>query len=362
MGRQSALFAAGAAAILTSAVASAASAAAPTCAAGDSLLFAFFGPVEALYYATSPDGLIWTVLNKKLPVLKANITPTSMRDNYLNVAPDGSYRLVTTNGVGFGNTPTFLTWSSKDLINWSEETIITAMGPDFFPAPAKVTDLWAPEWQWDAATNQYMVFWAARGSGLLPPEVTGPCNSTNAARFTFWRSWTTDFKNISKPVMFFDPGCNVTAPVGDGGIDGDLVQDENGAWVFVYKDARGPNENVRGVRTARSSTGRIEGPYLDSSISGLLAQTLVEGPQLVFFQDQWLLYYDCSFVKTPAGWPRPPYGVSVSPSLAAPAFRELPGACTGNSSSMVFPHGATHGSFFCISEATRERVTAAFPV
>ena len=153
----------------------------------------------------------------------------------------------------------------------------------------------------------------------------------------------------------------MTAPVGDGGIDGDLVVDERGAFVFVYKDARGSSESVRGIRTASSSSGRIDGPYLDASISGLLTQTLVEGPELVFFKSQWLLYFDCSFVHTPSGWPRPPYGVSVSPSLAAPSFRELSGSCTGNSTSMTFPKGATHGSFVCIDSATLAALVKAFP-
>lgn len=80
---------------------------------------------------------------------------------------------------------------------------------------------------WDDAKGQYFVFWAARGSGLLPANPpTGPCNNTDTARFAFYGSWTPDFSNgsFSQPFVFFDPGCNMSAPVGDGGIDGDLVQ------------------------------------------------------------------------------------------------------------------------------------------
>ena len=163
--------------------------------------------------------------------------------------------------------------------------------------------------------------------------------------------------------------CNVTvtSPVGDGGIDGTLVKDEANNWVFAYKDARGADETVRGVRFARSSTGLVGGPYLDASITQLQSPTLVEGPELVYVpaadgSPRWLQYYDCSFVRTPPGWPRPPYGVSASPSLVNAAFVELPGACTGNNTAVIdFPHGATHGSFLCINATTLASLQAAFP-
>ena len=146
-------------------------------------------------------------------------------------------------------------------------------------------------------------------------------------------------------------------------------QDENGVWTMVFKDARGSGEPVRGIRSAVSSTGRVEGPYLDATISPLLAPTLVEAPEAVFFPDpsapdvaRWLLYYDCSFMPIPSGWPRPPYGVSVSPTLANHSWMQVPGACTGNSNQTAFPKGATHGSFLCVSNSTLKALLAAFPV
>ena len=48
------------------------------------------------------------------------------------------------------------------------------------------------------------VFWAARGSSLIPTNIV--CSNSDAARFTFWRSWTTDFANFTKPAMFFGEG------------------------------------------------------------------------------------------------------------------------------------------------------------
>lgn len=329
-----------------------------------SLLFAFF-ETEELYYAISDDGLRWDVLNGNKPVLNTTVPNTSIRDPYLAASADGSqYFLVSTDGQGFGANPNILTWATRDLVHFGPQHVAPVMDPRQWPG-SSVADTWAPEFAVaDAgAPAPYFVFWAARGKNLLPAAPsTGPCNNSDAARFAFFGAWTSDFIAFSKPAVFFDPGCNVTTPVGDGGIDGDLVRDENGAWVLAYKDARGAGESVRGVRFARSSSGRVDGPYLDSTVTALQSPTLVEGPELVRFNGAWNLYYDCSFVKTPPGWPRPPYGISTSPSLAAPAFAELPGACTGSApATMAFPKGATHGSFLCVNASTAAVLRAAFP-
>ena len=72
-----------------------------------------------------------------------------------------------TNGAGIGNTPTILTYASIDLITWSSERVVTLMGPDNFPPPTKITDLWAPEWRFDNASAAYMVSSGVLGSDCL---------------------------------------------------------------------------------------------------------------------------------------------------------------------------------------------------
>jgi hypothetical protein len=325
----------------------------------ESLLFAFFTS-EQLFYALSEDGLHWTTLNGGEPVMSA-VAPASIRDPYLHATPGGGYRLVSTDGQGFGNTPNILTWSSVDLITFSPMQEVPVMGPAFFPPPAVVTDTWAPEWVYDTTKSAFLVFWAARGSRVLP--ILPSCSNTDDGRFAFWATYTAEWAQFSPPFVLFDPGCNQTAPVGDGGIDGDLVQDDEGRWVLVYKDARGLNETVRGVRAAVSSTSSPAGPYAD--ISELLVPTLVEAPEAVRFAGSWLLFYDCSFMPTPQGWPRPPYGVARSTSgtlsLSPAGWAPVPGACTGNSPDTAFPKGATHGSFICTTNATAAALAAAFP-
>ena len=178
-------------------------------------------------------------------------------------------------------------------------------------------------------------------------------------RFAFFAAHTSDFVKFERPFLLFDPCCNVSG-AGDCGIDGDLVFDESGRPVFVYKDARGPNESVRGIRIAYSASGLLTGPYSDASEGNLLA-TLVEAPELVHFGDEWKLYFDCSFEPTPPGWPCPPYGVATSPHLAPANFSVLRGACSDTNPALGFPKGMTHGSFLCLTDEELAPVLAPFP-
>jgi hypothetical protein len=102
------------------------------------LLFAYFESSEELHYALSDDGFHWNVLNHNYPVYNTTIQGTSIRDPYIHQGQNGLYYMVSTNGAGFGGTPTILTWSSPDLITWSKEFVADVMGPQFFPPPAKV--------------------------------------------------------------------------------------------------------------------------------------------------------------------------------------------------------------------------------
>lgn len=99
-------------------------AAADTC---DAYLFAYF-VTEELYYATSPDGLLWTPLNKGRPVLNTTVSGTSIRDPYVHAAVDNSgYYLVSTNGHGFGANPDILTWHTDDLIHYGPQHVVPVM-------------------------------------------------------------------------------------------------------------------------------------------------------------------------------------------------------------------------------------------
>lgn len=336
------------------------------------LLFAYFLNNQqpwSLLYAISSDGLHWTTLNGGQNIV--NGTPNGMRDVFVNEDQSGAYRMVATSNYGQGTS--ILTWQSPDLIQWPAESVLDLMGPGKIPANATVEYLWAPEWHWDASTSSYMVFWAAKGSGLLPPVPSAGCAGSDSARFGFFKAYTTDWQTFTSPELLFDPGCYVT---GEGGIDGDIVYDQDSPdapWVLVFKDARGTTdghtaEENRGIRLVRSAT--LGGPYTNASLSpSWLVPTLVEAPELVASPDRgpggWLLYYDCSFWPTPDGWPRPPYGVAQAPTLngvgVSHNFSVYPSACTGAGRDLSMPRGATHGSFLCLNDTQLAQLLQAFP-
>jgi hypothetical protein len=166
----------------------------------------------------------------------------------------------------------------------------------------------------------------------------------------------------------FGAGCYFT---GDGGVDGDIVLDENGRYMMVYKDARGIGEGIpvesvyRGIRAVPSSTSSPMGPYLGKDVAPFLAPTLVEAPEFYPSPDGGIggvfLAFDCSFWPVPDGWPRAPFGLAHGPSVSSLNFTTLPGACTANTTDMAWPPGATHGSFVCITDEELRALQAAFP-
>jgi hypothetical protein len=226
------------------------------------LLFAYFYTAsssdQALHYAVSRDGSHWSTLNGGFPVLNTS-TVGGLRDPFLNRGPDNRFHMVATNGANFGGDSSILAWSSTDLITWAAESVVNVMGPSFFPK-GQIGDVWAPEWHADPAGG-YMVFWAARGDGIMPSLPSPGCAGNQSSRFAFFATHTDDFTfaGMTQPTVIFDPGCDAT---GDGGIDGDIVLDEDGVYTLVYKDARGVGEghNVemyRGIRIATSSTSSL---------------------------------------------------------------------------------------------------------
>jgi Glycosyl hydrolases family 32 N-terminal domain len=314
------------------------------------VLFFHFREQESLYLSYSNDAQVWLTVNSGFPILNTTNGVPGLRDPFVFQAHDGTeYIMVATNGANFGGVNNILTFSTKDFSSWTQNIVV------FQPVNGTTIDVWAPEFFYDETTASYLIFCAIQGENNTSVEYESSCSNENDSRFRFWYSHTRDFINLDHDLtLMFDPGCNDTTN-GMGGIDGDIKVNEQGQFVFSFKDARGRSEDVRGIRLAVASS--LTGPY--GSISDLLAPVHVEAPELLRVsdvsngdpQDEWLLFYDCTFFPTPNGWPRPPYGVSSTTSLSNFSFQQLPGACTGDSSQTAFPKGATHGSFLCVDDA-----------
>eukprot|EP00039_Didymoeca_costata_P014416 m.232610 g.232610 ORF g.232610 m.232610 type:complete len:369 (-) comp16021_c0_seq10:32-1138(-) len=340
-----------------------------TCAA---VLFVYFGPGgEIVSFALSEDGRHFNTLNsgKPIPALMPSINGTSIRDPFVRKSPaDNKWHMVATNGQGFGGTDTILHWSSSDLISWSQEQRL--------PVMAKfINDVaydWAPEWVWDSARQEHVVFWATQwktGQG----HFNSSCSNNLTSRFAFWAVTTKDFQTYSDPFILYDPHCMTSwyAPMhyGDGGIDGDILQGPDGMYHFYYKDSRAPEptgvdpmQKTSGIRIAKTQDVQT---WDTAPLAPIVGPWGTEGPELLVVNDTIHLYFDCSFQPTPPGYPRPPYGLAIAkyPDLADPsAWVTVPGSCTGdNASSVSFPKGATHGSFVCVTMSEYEALLKSFP-
>ena len=382
------------------------------------VLFTYFlqishqGDGEQARMALSDDGQHFNVLNSgnPIPPLVTTVPGTSVRDPFLqrskgrrtttaNVIGGDSevWHLVATDG-GVNQPFQFSHWSSPDLVHWSTQQVVPILKGN-----NDTQFLWAPEFVYDPARDNYLVFWAQswQQNNHTASYFDPACNNTNVARFTFWGTRTSNFSTFSTPELLFDPHCNTSeyAPMhyGDGGIDGDIVLDDEGVFRFFYKDSRAPEstgvlpmQRTSGTRMASTTVpGDLASPWTppNATLIGLWGS---EGPELLDVNGTLFLYFDCSFQPTPPGYPRAPYGVATAPSPQGysdpSAWTTLAGSCTGNdtvttrgsgatvsgggggggggggqgSQVVQFPVGATHGTFQCITTAEHDALVSAF--
>lgn len=269
---------------------------------------------EALHLAYSRDGLVWTPLNGNQPVLRATLGKRSIRDPFIRRGRDGWFHLVSTDSWSSRN---ILHWRSRDLVRWEDEALLPVMG-----AVPEAHNAWAPEFYFDETRKEYFLYWSS---------AVGEDKKSKS----LWCAWTRDFRTVSAPKVFFNPGYTV--------IDGTIEKFE-GRYYMVFKDERGtntPDTQNKAMRVA--SAAALAGPYSD--ISGLVTPTLTEGPALLRDRatGMWRLYYD--------GFVAMKWGAAESKDLRE--WRDI-------TPRLRVPEGANHGSVFEITEAELQRLLAAY--
>jgi len=330
------------------------------------VLFAYFTKKLRVQFALSRDGQRFAALagGGPIPELAAG---ELVRDPFVRQSPGtGHYHMVATNAGGFGGTPSILTWSSPDLLEWQPQRVVPIMQA----YATSLSHLWAPEWIWDEQRQRHLIYFAVQwfpGHGHFDPR----CSNKNQDRFAFWGVHTEDFQNFSEPFPLYDPHCYTDwyagSSYGLGGIDGHILRLPEGGYRLFFKDSRAPEQtDVRtlqrtsGIRVA-SSTDLLR---WDSAPSGaILGPWGVEGPELLKVRGAYHLYFDCTFWPK-LGHTRTPYGMAVLSSSSAAADFERSskwevqrGSCTGDApESVAFPEEATHGSFLCLSEGAWDRL------
>jgi hypothetical protein len=287
-------------------------------------LFSYFvgNGEDGLHLASSADGLTWTALRGGASYLTPTVGTKLMRDPCIVLGPDGVFHMVWTTGwwdkgIGIAH--------SKDLIEWSEQQFVPVMAHE----PGAL-NAWAPEIVYDAAQQQYLVFWSTTipGRFAATDESGSPLKEGGRTNHRIYSTTTKDFRTWSPTRLFYDDGFNV--------IDATIVA-EGKRFVMVVKDETQFPTAKKNLRVATAE--RIDGPY--GRASAPISIDWVEGPSLLSTGGGWLLYFD--------EYTRHRYGALRSRDLTTWQPVTEP---------VTFPQGVRHGTAFAVSPAVLATLTA----
>jgi non-reducing end alpha-L-arabinofuranosidase len=257
-----------------------------------------------LHLAVSRDGLNWTPLNQNNPVVTPTAGTLGLRDPFVFRKQDGTFVVIATDlrGTDFGQTNQFLhVWDSTNLTSFTGYRRIQMH-------TISTTHTWAPTAFWDATRGQYGIVYSA-----------------NNGRDVFLVNYTSDFRTVTAPQVYFSPSFGV--------LDGDIVVDGNTTYLYYKNLADGF------LYGARSTTGAPNS--YTTYTSGLRQGNAIEAPLLVKRNDGggWWLLGD-SFSPVNAD-----YYTWSSANITANAWTVL------NQRDYTPPLNAKHGSITGITDA-----------
>jgi hypothetical protein len=280
-------------------------------------LFSYFtgNGEDGLHFASSADGLAWTVLRGGASFLQPQVGSKLMRDPCIVKGPDGTFHMVWTTGwwdAGIGLA------HSRDLVTWSEQQWLPVMKHE-----PTALNAWAPEIFYDDHEQEYLIFWASTIPGRFPAtEESGDLRDDGKKlNHRMYFAATKDFKTYSPTRLFYDGGFNI--------IDATIVK-AGSEFVMILKDETKRPVAKKNLRVARAA--RARGPYGAASPS--ISVDWVEGPTVLKVGKDWILYYD--------EYTRKRYGALRSADL-----REW----TVISGQVRLPEGMRHGTAFAVSES-----------
>lgn len=235
-------------------------------------LFAYFvgnePEQERIHFAVSEDGYNFEALNNNEPVIVQTKGKQCVRDPYIVKGQDGYYYIIGTDmksKEGWTSNHALVTWKSKDLVDWTDETIIDMR--DFGGVFATTTRAWAPQAMWDEKEKMYMVYWAHSDE------------KNDVAQMYY--AYTSDFKTITEPKLLYErPGIQT--------IDGDIAYNKNNGKYYLYF------KHDEDQTIAYTTSDNLSGPYKEESIVVSLAKTGVEGSEIynITGTDQWVMIMD----------------------------------------------------------------------
>jgi len=242
------------------------------------------------------------------------VTPTAdtlgLRDPFVFRKQDGTFVVLATDlrGTDFSQNNQFLhVWDSTDLTAFT--------GYRRVRMHTLATHTWAPTAFWDAARGQYGIVYSA-----------------NNGRDVFLVNYTTDFRTVSAPQVYFSPAFGV--------LDGDIGVDGGTTYLYYKNLADGLLYGARSTTAAANS--------YTTYTSGLRQGNAIEAPLLLRRNDGggWWLWGD-SFSPVNGEF----YAWS-STNVAANAWTVL------NQRDYGPPLNAKHGSIAGITDAEYNALTA----
>lgn len=288
-------------------------------------LFAYFNgnnaEDERLSYAVSLDGYNFTALNNKKPVWQSNMGTGCIRDPFIFKGQDGMYYLLATDmksSLGWSSNRNLISARSKDLINWTDASIIEVAGK--YSSTTGCDRAWAPQALWDDSKQSYMIYWANH-------------SYETGSRTIMYYAYSKDMKTFdTTPALLFAPAN------GDSAIDSDIIF-QNGKYYMYYK-----NETNKRIYLAESSNAN--GPYKE--IKQISEGSLgVEGPNIYNLAgtNQWLLMSDA-------------YGDGY---YVMQQTDDLENFTTVNRNDYSFDFTPRHGYVIQISGSQYDNLVSAFP-
>lgn len=231
------------------------------------------GDRESIWFSVSRDGLHWTDIGTKEPILQSKISTTGIRDpfilyderqkKYFILATDGSAKAINYDWVKLANEGSrfLLIWESEDLLHWSEPRLVEVGVPE-------AGCVWAPEAFFCRENGKWFVFWASsvREAGEEKPKQR------------IYGAFTEDFRTFSPTFKYIEEKMDV--------IDTTMLW-ENG---YYYRFTKEENERVIHMERSRELMASFE-PVPCEFLANFYG---LEGPQVYYLREQgkWCLIAD----------------------------------------------------------------------
>jgi hypothetical protein len=267
---------------------------------------------DGLHLAYSYDAYKWKTLKNDNSFLKPEVGESIlMRDPCIIKGPDGLFHMVWTpgwneKGIGYAN--------SKDLENWSKQLYIPVMAHE-----KGCLNSWAPEINYDEASQQYMIYWSTTIPGRFP-ETDDQGDSRYNHRMYYVT--TKDFKTFSDTKLLYDKGFNV--------IDGTIKKYDEEYVMFLKDETRYPKPE-KNIRIAKANS--ITGEYSKASYP-ITGDYWAEGPTVLKKDGKTIVYFD--------KYANHKYGAVESMDLKT--WEDV-------SNKIEFPKGTRHGTVFKVKES-----------